>query len=256
MSQSVVPQKQMDASRSLVVQKQMDASRSLVGGLGSSTIRILIVSAIRLYREGLAQVLAHIDSLTVVGQRADRRATLACIPEIAPGVVLLDMSTPESQALAREIKAMAPSIPIVALGIAESEAEVLACAEAGIAGYVTRDESVDELVAMVNSVVRGELCCSARVAGSLVRRVAALAAQRDPALAEMRLTDREFEIGNLLEQRFSNKEIAVRLGIEVATVKNHVHNLLEKLNVHRRADAARLVGSARRFTALATPPGL
>jgi DNA-binding NarL/FixJ family response regulator len=229
----------------------MDASRASVGNLGSSTIRILIVSGIRLYREGLAQVLARVDSLTVVGQQADREATLACLPTIVPSVILLDMSTPDSHALAREMRASAPSIPVVALGIAESEAEVLACAEAGIAGYVTRDESVDELVETVNSVVQGELRCSARVAGSLVRRVAALAAERDPALAETRLTDREFEIVRLLEMRFSNKEIAVRLGIEVATVKNHVHNLLEKLNVHRRADAARLVRSGRRVTALA-----
>jgi two-component system nitrate/nitrite response regulator NarL len=234
----------------------MGASRSSVGSLNSSTIGILIVSAIRLYREGLAQVLSRFDSLAVVGQQADREGTLACLPAMVPNVVLLDMSTPESHAIAREVKAVGPSISIVALGISESEAEVLACAEAGVAGYVTRDESVEGLVATVKSAVRGELRCSARVAGSLVRRVAALAAERDPVLAKLRLTDREFQILHLLEQHFSNKEIAVRLGIEVATVKNHVHNLLEKLNVHRRADAARLVGSARRFTALAAPPGL
>jgi two-component system, NarL family, nitrate/nitrite response regulator NarL len=232
----------------------MSAPRPSLDGVGSSTTRILIVSGIRLYRDGLTQVLACVDSLTVVGQQADREAALACLPDMAPDVVLLDMSTPESHALASEVRASAPSIRIVALGIGESEAEVLACAEAGIAGYVTPDESVDELVATVKSVVRGELRCSARVAGSLLRRVAALAAERDPALPELRLTDREFEIVTLLEQRFSNKEIAVHLGIEVATVKNHVHNLLEKLNVHRRADAARLVGSTRRFTTVASAP--
>lgn len=165
---------------------------------------------------------------------------------------MLDMSIPESHALAREVNSIAPSIQIVALGITDSEAEVLACAEAGIAGFVTRDESVDELVATVKGVVRGDLRCSARVAGSLVRRVATLAAERGAAMTEMRLTDRELEICRLLEQRLSNKEIAVRLGIEVATVKNHVHNLFEKLNVHRRADAAHLVGNARRFAGVAT----
>jgi DNA-binding NarL/FixJ family response regulator len=212
-------------------------------------IRVLIASGIRLYREGLAQILGHIDLLSVVGQVSDRDIALAYLGDAAPDVILLDMSTPENLALVRRVRELTPSIPVVALGIEESE--LLACAEAGVVGYVTREGSLDELLAAMCSVVRGELVCSPRIAGSLVRRLAALADERARSLPEPPLTTRECEIVNLLEEHLSNKEIAARLDIEVATVKNHVHNLLEKLNVHRRADAAHLVGRARR----GTPPG-
>jgi DNA-binding NarL/FixJ family response regulator len=119
----------------------------------------------------------------------------------------------------------------------DSEESVLAFAEAGIAGYVPREGSVQDLVDAVERAVRGELQCSPQLAGAIIRRLAWRAAAgsdfpRGP------LTARETEIVRLIDQGLSNKEIAVRLGIEVATVKNHVHNLLEKLRVRRRAEAA------------------
>ena len=204
-------------------------------------IRLLIVSSIRLYREGLAEVLARIEPLQVVGQHSDSESTLARVRQGDVDVVILDMSTPESHALARGVRATESALPIVALGISASETDVMACVEAGVTGYVTRDESLDDLVAAVQSTVRGELLCSPHIVGSLVRRVAVLAAHRHPDGPETALTVRENQIGDLLKQHLSNKEIAGRLGIEVATVKNHVHNLLDKLSVHRRADAARLL---------------
>jgi len=104
---------------------------------------------------------------------------------------------------------------------------------------VPRAASVEDLVAALESVGRGELLCSAQTAAALLRRVAALAAGRSaPAQPLSNLTRREREIGGLLEAGLSNKDIAVQLGIEVATVKNHVHNVLEKLQVHRRGQAA------------------
>ena len=204
-------------------------------------IRLLIVSRIRLYREGLAQALAPIDTLDVVAQLSDREATLANLRNTNVDAVVIDMSTAEDHALARDVRATAPGIPIVALGVRESESDILSCVEAGVATYVTHDESLDDLVIAVHNAVRGELVCSPHFAGSLVRRVADLAAERHQDFAETPLTRRECEIGNLLKQNLSNKEIAVRLGIEEATVKNHVHNLLEKLRVHSRTDAARLL---------------
>lgn len=204
-------------------------------------IRVLIVSGIRLYREGLAEVLARIEPLQVVGQHSDSESTLARVRQGNVDVVILDMSTPESHALARAVRATESALPIVALGISGSETDVMACAEAGVTGYVTRDESLNDLVAAVQSTVRGELLCSPQMAGSLVRRLAVLALNRHPDGSETALTVRENQIGGLLKQHLSNKEIAGHLGIEVATAKNHVHNLLDKLGVHRRADAARLL---------------
>src|SRR5205823_14959048 len=144
-----------------------------------------------------------------------------------------------------DVDRVRPKTPVVALGVADAEPEMLACIEAGVVGLVSRDASFAELVATLVGAARGEVHCSPRFAGVLARRVASLAARRDADPALDRLTARECEIVALVEQNLSNKEIAVRLGIEVATVKNHVHNLLDKLQVHRRSDVARRFPRAR-----------
>src|SRR5439155_827652 len=109
-----------------------------------------------------------------------------------------------------------------------------------------REASIDDLVTVIESVARGEAICSPRVAAGLLRRVAALAAGHGGDLPRAQLTNREREIVRLIDNGLSNKEIARALGIEVATVKNHVHNILEKLQVHRRGEAAaRVRGTSR-----------
>jgi two-component system, NarL family, nitrate/nitrite response regulator NarL len=203
-------------------------------------IRVFIVARIKLYREGIAQLLGRRSGMTVVGVKSDLQEAAADIQGLQPDVVVLDMTTAGSHATVRDLKRLAPGMAVVALGVGELEGDILACVEAGVAGYVTREGSFEDLVTVVESAVRGELRCSPEVAGSLVRRLAALAADREASPSQARLTTRECEIVRLLEQGLSNKEIAVHLGIEVATVKNHVHNLLEKLKVHRRTEAARL----------------
>jgi DNA-binding NarL/FixJ family response regulator len=203
-------------------------------------IRVLVVASIRLYREGLAQALDRREDLCVVGTAADRQEAAARIRELRPRIVLLDMTTPESQMIPREAASLVPDLRVVALGVAEVEADVLACAEAGLAGYVPREASLDDLVAALRSTARGEVRCSAELLGSLWRRVASLSAKPPPGAPPTFLTRREREIARLIDRDLSNKEIAHELGIEVATVKNHIHNLLEKLGVHRRTEAARI----------------
>jgi two-component system nitrate/nitrite response regulator NarL len=207
-------------------------------------IRVLIVADIRLYREGLVQILAAEPRLKVVGAAAELQTALQLVAQQATDVALVDMVMPHSIAAVRGIAATAPGVKVVALGIRENEQDLIDCAEAGVAGYVARAASVEDLVAALEGVGRGELLCSPQTAATLLRRVAALASGASGAgHASNMLTPREREIGSLLEAGLSNKDIAVRLGIEVATVKNHVHNLLEKLQVHRRAQAvARLQG--------------
>ena len=206
----------------------------------SAIIRVLVVSDIRLYRDGLAQVFADERRLAVVGAAADAPAAARMAAEHSPDVALVDMAMPQSGAAV-----IAPAVKVVALGIRENEQDLIACAEAGVSGYVPRAASVQDLVTVLEGVGRGELLCSAHTAATLWRRVAALAATTGggETAHEQPLTRREREIGTLLEAGLSNKDIATRLGIEVATVKNHVHNLLEKLEVHRRGQAvARLQG--------------
>jgi len=220
----------------------------------STIIRVLVVSDVRLYRDGLAQIFADERRLSVVGTAADVPAAARLAAEHHPDVALVDMAMPQSAAAVRGIAAIAPGVKVVALGIRENEQDLIACAEAGVAGYVPRAASVPDLVTVLEGVGRGELLCSAHTAASLWRRVAALAARAGRTLEENTLTRREREIGTLIEAGLSNKDIAIRLGIEVATVKNHVHSLLEKLQVHRRGQAAaRLQGSEVRFGRRATP---
>jgi DNA-binding NarL/FixJ family response regulator len=200
---------------------------------------VLIVASIRIYREGLALMFSRHPSVAVAALASDRDGAIESLTSTSPDVVLLDVTTEESAQVVRDVERLRPRTPVVALGVTEAESDMLACIEAGVVGLVSRDASFDELVATLEGAARGEVHCSPRFAGTLARRVASLASCRDAERAAERLTARECEIVALIEQNLSNKEIAVRLGIEVATVKNHVHNLLEKLQLHRRSEVAR-----------------
>ena len=204
--------------------------------------RVLIVVGVRLYREGLVQLLSQSQGLGVVGAESDGSHALTRLDEMRPDVALVESGLPDLDAIVHALTRRTPPVPLVAIGIADGDTDVLACAERGFVGYVTRDASVEELARTVCEAARGELTCSARTAGILMRHLGTLAGQLRPASAAARLTRREREIAVLMGADLSNKEIATRLRIEVATVKNHVHNVLDKLQVHRRSDAARLLG--------------
>jgi two-component system, NarL family, nitrate/nitrite response regulator NarL len=203
--------------------------------------RVLIVVGVRLYREGLVQLLSAREDLTVVGAESDGTAAARRLDRTMPDVALVEMGLPDLDAITHALSGRTPTVPLVAMGIADSDTDVLECAERGFAGYVTRDGSIDELVNTICGAARGELTCSPRTAASLMRRLGTLAAELRPAQAVVRLTRREREIAALMREDLSNKEIATRLRIEVATVKNHVHNVLDKLQVRRRSDAARML---------------
>ncbi|MGH7528269.1 MAG: LuxR C-terminal-related transcriptional regulator [Gemmatimonadales bacterium] len=197
--------------------------------------RVLIATDIRLYREGLALILVRDPDLVVAGWATNAADALIRIRETDAQVVLLDMAMPESQSLARGITGSMPDVRVVALAIPDSERAVLDCAEAGVTGYVLREASADDLISALRSAGSGELRCPPSVAAILRRR---LAAPIDARVAGTgRLTSRVREVLGLVDEGLGNKAIAQLLGIEVATVKNHVHNIFEKLSVHRRGEA-------------------
>jgi DNA-binding NarL/FixJ family response regulator len=172
---------------------------------------------------------------------ADVEECLELARALAPDATLLDLMTPDSLAVIRKLACEVPESRVVALAVPEDEEAVIACAEAGVAALLTRDQSIDDLLETLAGVARGEARVSPKLAAMLLRRVTALAAQRpaSPGLRarRARLTRREHEVLRLLDEGLSNKEIAQRLCIELPTVKNHVHRILEKLAVHRRAEA-------------------
>lgn len=196
-------------------------------------------------------MLTHEPALAVVGMAASREAAVVAARALQPDVLLLDLAMTDSRDLVRELQAAGSSVKVVAIGLIEAEGEVLSCVEVGVAGYVPREGSLEDLVAAVESVGRGELLCSPQVAGTLLRRLAALSRERAPDPDGPRLTLREREIVGLIDRGLSNKDIARQLCIEVATVKNHVHNILEKLSVRRRGEAAAKVRG--RVLATASP---
>ena len=131
-----------------------------------------------------------------------------------------------------------PQTKIVALGAAEVESVLIECAKAGVAGFVAPGGSISDVIAAVHSAMRGELVCSPRTAGLLLSHVSALAARPPHDLEKDALTQREKEIAQLVGQGLSNKQIALALGIQNPTVKNHVHSILSKLNMQRRIEIA------------------
>jgi two-component system, NarL family, nitrate/nitrite response regulator NarL len=201
-------------------------------------IRVCVWSGTRLYREGLAESLGRYEHVDVVGVFGDEDETLAQLHDLRPSVILLDTTFSESMELLRAIVREVPDAYTVALALGETESEIIDWAEAGVSGYATRDTSIAELATVIERVTRGEVLCSPKIAGSLFRRVSALASDDSTSSASARLTTRERQIVELIGEGLSNKEIAARLVIELATVKNHVHNILAKLNVGRRGEAA------------------
>jgi len=202
---------------------------------------VLIVSEIRLFGEGLAQALARSSRLFVCGFCADLDDAFAKISQLQPDIVLFDAALGNgSDAIAR-MRSIAPRVRVVALAVCETPQNIIAWAEAGAAGYIPNTAGLSEVVPLLTDVMRGEQSCSRAVAGGLLRRlfeVACTGTRRTDAPPGPMLTKREIEILQLVNDGFSNKEIARRLNIGLATTKSHVHNLLGKLALQRRNEAA------------------
>ncbi|HWA17115.1 MAG TPA: response regulator transcription factor, partial [Gemmatimonadales bacterium] len=194
-----------------------------------------IGTEVRLYSDGIRQVLDTRPGYRVVGVASKSAELLLKVEQRLPDVVLLDPAMPGALEALRGIRRLHPAAKVVALGEPGSDELLLYWAEAGIAGFVGREASTDDLLLSVEGSMKGELHCSPKVAGQLLRRLASRAEPTNPP--RLPLTGREAEIFRLVEMGLSNKEIAAQLGIEVGTVKNHVHNLLEKLRVRRRSEA-------------------
>lgn len=202
---------------------------------------ILILSDIRFFREGLAEILArdHPYHIVVAATVAEAFDVVRMIP---PDMVLIDTTLPDGLAAAARLHELAPDVRLVALAVAEIDAEIIAWAEAGVCGYLPRSAALYDLVRYLDAIMHGEQSCSTQVAAGLLRWIA-IGRRSKLSQAEIvsppSLTVREEEIAALIGAGFSNKEIARRLSIGLATTKTHVHNLLGKLGLERRTQVAR-----------------
>lgn len=217
--------------------------------------RLALVHPDRLFREALAAALGAAGLITVAAADAVDRLDLEGEPP--PDVLVLDLGLPERGGLAaaRVARAALSGTRILMIGCSELERDVLAALEAGASGYVLQGASIDELVRCLRAVARGGAVCSPEVAGLVIGRLAEYSSHWRQVRegAAVRVTPREIEILRLVDDGLSNKEIAARLRIELQTVKNHVHNILDKLGVGRREEAVRF---ARRRGLLGPPPAV
>jgi two-component system nitrate/nitrite response regulator NarL len=198
-------------------------------------IQVFIVADVSVHRDGLQELLEREASIHVIGAASTVSESAAEISDLAPDVVLLDVAGENRVAAITALVHAIPGVKVIACAVPETEQDVIPCAEAGVAACLPRETPLAELGAAIERVASGESIASPRVAAMLLRHVATLAARSSP---EVRLTARESEILELIDDGMSNKQIARRLSIELSTVKNHVHNILEKLQVHRRYEAA------------------
>jgi two-component system, NarL family, nitrate/nitrite response regulator NarL len=216
--------------------------RQMIGSDSSRRARsigVLIVADVRLYREGLAASLASREHLVVLATSSSRLDAAARVRELLPDVVIIDVATRESLELIRDLRSEAAATKTLAFAVEEVTADILECAEAGASGYVTAEASIDDLVAAIERIARGELVCSPRIAARLFGRMSERADRWVADASQNRtLTSRERQVLDSICQGQSNKEIAQKLNIAEPTVKNHVHHLLEKLEVTTRAQAA------------------
>jgi len=221
---------------------------------------LLVVSEIRLFSEGLAEVFGRSTALSAVAHCSNLSEAITALATLKPDIVLLDASIQDGFGFVRRIHRIAPDLLVVVLALTETAENVIAWAEAGVEGYIPKSAGLADVIPTLLAIRHGEQICSPTVAAGLLRRVRE---QRDGngafggAQPLPNLTAREHQIIELISAGLSNKEIARRLNIGVATTKSHVHNLLSKLKVAQRSQAAlrlREHGSVASLPAQVAPP--
>lgn len=207
----------------------------------SGVVSVFIMSEIRLFGEGLALALAREGSVSVCGYSGDFAETMGKVRLLQPDIVLLNTTLQSGVDVIDRVRAIAPEVRVVALAVADEPENIISWAEAGAAGYIPADTALHDLVPFLTDIIRGEQPCSGRVAAGLFARLRMVARAGNPGADDPSRpvpTAREMQILRLIGEGLSNKEIARQLNIGVATTKSHVHNLLGKLGLQTRAQAA------------------
>jgi len=211
--------------------------------LQAEPIRAMIVDDHALFRRGLEMVLEEEPDIELVGQASDGAEAVEKAAESLPDVVLMDIRMPRSSGIeaCRAMKEAAPSAKIVILTISDEEEDLFEAIRAGASGYLLKDIPLDEVADAVRAVHGGQSLINPSMAGKLLTEFATLAKRDDEERAQEvpapRLTEREMQVLKLVARGMNNRDIAKELFISENTVKNHVRNILEKLQIHSRMEA-------------------
>jgi DNA-binding NarL/FixJ family response regulator len=207
--------------------------------VGQPDIRVLVVDDQELFRRGLTMRLNVEDDIEVVGEAADGLAAASLAAATTPDVVLMDVRMPKLTGIEAcvAIKDASPSARIIMLTVSDEEADLYEAVKNGASGYLLKDSSIEEVAQAVRVVNDGQSLISPSMAVKLIDEFKQMSRPERSHVSSLRLTDRELEVLRLVAKGLNNREIAKELFISENTVKNHVRNLLEKLQLHSRMEA-------------------
>jgi len=212
-------------------------------------IRVVVADDHDNFRRALRMVLEAEDGVDVVAEAANGREAVARVAELAPDVVLMDVRMPVENGIeaTRTIRATFPSTRIIMLTVSDDEADLFDAVKAGANGYLLKDVSVEEVADAVRAVVQGQSLITPSMATKLISEFSSLAKRVEEADAtpSQRLTEPELDVLRRVAAGLTNEEIAEQLGISAAAVKNHVGNILVKLQLRSRLEAAMLAVDQR-----------
>jgi DNA-binding NarL/FixJ family response regulator len=202
--------------------------------------RVLIVDDHAVFRRGLELVLAEEADLQIVGEASDGLEAIERAADLLPDVIVMDVRMPGVGGIeaARRIRHARPATKVVMLTGSEDEEDLFAAVRVGATGYLLKEAAIAELAGAVRAVARGQALITPSMATKLLGEFNLLSRRVDSHDTSPKLTDRETEVLRLVAKGMSNKEIAADLVIAENTVKNHVRNILEKLQLRSRMEAA------------------
>jgi len=204
-------------------------------------IRVLVVDDHALFRRGLEMVLEQEPDIEIVGEAGDGAQAVQRAIQTAPDIVLMDVMMPKGSGIeaCRAIKEVVPSAKIIMLTISDAEADLYEAIKAGATGYLLKEISIEEVATAVRAVQNGQSLISPSMASKLLTEFASMVKRGGDReqLPTPRLTDREMDVLRLVARGLNNRDIAKALFISENTVKNHVRNILEKLQLHSRMEA-------------------
>jgi len=198
-----------------------------------------VVDDQELFRRGLTMLLGVEADIEVVGEAGDGISAATLVANVVPDIVLLDVRMPKRTGLEAciEIKQLVPAARIIMLTVSDEEADLYEAVKNGASGYLLKDSSIDEVAQAVRVVAEGQSLISPSMAVKLLDEFKEMSRTDRDQVPTPRLTDRELEVLRLVATGLNNREVAKQLFISENTVKNHVRNILEKLQLHSRMEA-------------------
>ena len=204
-----------------------------------SDLRVLLVDDHDLFRTGLRNLLEE-QGLLIVGEASNGKDGVRLVRELAPDIVVMDLNMPGITGVeaTREITSFAPLTRVLVLTISDQNEDVMDAIVAGACGYLVKDSSIQELIRGITAAAVGESLISPPIAAKVLERVRAVTLDQGAQTIRAELSERELEVLRLIANGKDNSQIAAALHISPKTVKNHISNILMKLQIENRIQAA------------------